>query len=229
MVHTRMYHIQTCTYKDVHVNTCMPYLVYTRTCMYIHVCMSCMYSFQNITIFWQHPTCKEVLEHCNVHHPSIVIQITIYSLTCIQVWAVYTFEIHLCTLFNTTLYFQSGPISLALPQNLSPTQAPLLQSCLLLPSSLTRIHSLSTQALLATSKLPHPRVYLVHCSVVATPAILCSCVTAAHWEARILVLDVLVKNDWVWVISQEQGDQRNSAHNVNCWSHVKAWRWGWLI
>jgi hypothetical protein len=39
---------------------------------------------------------------------------------------------------------------------------------------------------LATSKLPQQRVYLIH--IAATPAVLCSSVTAAHWEARILVL-----------------------------------------
>ena len=48
------------------------------------------------------------------------------------------------------------------------------------------------QAWLATPKLPQPLVYLIH--IAATPAICCCSVTDAHWEARPLMLAVLVRN-----------------------------------
>ncbi len=48
------------------------------------------------------------------------------------------------------------------------------------------------QARLATSKLPQPLVNLIH--IAATASISSSSVTAAHWEARTLVLAVLVRN-----------------------------------
>ena len=72
----------------------------------------------------------------------------------------------------------------------------------------------TTQALLATSKLPQPLVYLIH--IAATPAIRCCSVTGAHWEARPLVLTVLVRNGRGWVASQEQGhpSQWNSVHQA---------------
>jgi hypothetical protein len=81
--------------------------------------------------------------------------------------------------FTTTIYFPSGPISLATPASLSSAQAPLLQSSLLPVISL--LNWQTTQARLATSKLLQPRVYLVH--IAATPAIRCCSVTGAHWEA----------------------------------------------
>ncbi len=66
----------------------------------------------------------------------------------------------------------------------------LLLSSLLPGTSL--FNQQATQAWLASPKLPQPRVHLIH--IAATPAVPCCCVTAAHWEARPLVLAVLVRN-----------------------------------
>ncbi len=124
--------------------------------------------------------------------------------------------------FTTTLHFPSGPISLATPASLSSAQAPFLQSCLLPVFRL--LNWQTTKVWLATSKLPQPRVYLIH--IASTPATRCCSVTAAHWEARPLVLAVLVRNGRGWVTSQEQGDQWNPAHHAGGWSHIQAWSWG---
>jgi hypothetical protein len=51
-------------------------------------------------------------------------------------------------------------------------------------------------------------IHLIH--IAATPAICCCSVTAAHQEARPLVLAVLVRNGRGRVTSQEQRDQWNS-------------------
>ncbi len=64
-----------------HACTYMHVLEYTWACKYIHV--------QYTTIFWQHPTSKQLLEQCCIHHPSTVShillakpsKITIHSLT----------------------------------------------------------------------------------------------------------------------------------------------------
>ncbi len=92
--------------------------------------------------------------------------------------------------FTSTLHFPSGQISLATQASLSSAQAPFLQSCLL--PVIRLLNGQTTQAWLATSKLPQPLVYLIH--IASTPAIRCCSVTAAHWEARPLVLAVLVRN-----------------------------------
>ncbi len=75
----------------------------------------------------------------------------------------------------------------------------------------------TTQAWLASSKLPQSRTYLIQ--MAATPAISFCSVTAAHWEARPLVLAILVRNGRSRVTSQEQGDQWNSksAHHAGSW------------
>ncbi len=90
------------------------------------------------------------------------------------------------------LHFPSGPISLATPASLSSAQEPLLLSSLLPVTSLFNWQT--TQLWLATPKLPQPRVYLIH--IAATLAIHSFSVTAAHREARPLVLAVLVRNVW---------------------------------
>ncbi len=93
-------------YVQGHACTYMHVLVHTWTCMYLHACPciyldiyvhTCMYSFQYTPIFWQHPTSKQLLEQCCVHHPSTVShillgkpsKITIYGLT----WYI---EVHTC-------------------------------------------------------------------------------------------------------------------------------------
>jgi hypothetical protein len=43
------------------------------------------------------------------------------------------------------------------------------------------------------------------------------------------VLAVLVRNRRGRVTSQEQGNQRNSAHHIRSWSHIQAWSWEGLI
>ena len=101
----------------------------------------------------------------------------------------YTAHTRLCS-FTTTLHFPSGPISLATPASLSTELEPLRLSSLLPGTCL--FNPQTTQAWLASPKLPQPLVHLIH--IAATLAICCCSVTAAHWEARPLVLAVLVKN-----------------------------------
>ena len=68
----------------------------------------------------------------------------------------------------------------ARPASLSSTQEPLLLSSLLPGTSL--FNRQTTQALLATPKLPQPLFHLIR--IAAKPAIHCCSVTAVHWEAR---------------------------------------------
>ena len=141
--------------------------------------------------------------------------------TCIDVnICLNTVQTRVCN-FITTLHFPSGPISLATPASLSSAQEPLLLSSRLPCTSL--FNRQTTQAWLATPKLPQPRVHLIH--IAATPAIPCCSVTAAHREARPLMLAVLVRNGWCRVTSQEQGDQWYSTHHIGCWSHIQAGCW----
>jgi hypothetical protein len=92
MVHTRLYMVQTCMYKDMHVHTCMSMYIPWHACAYMHFHIhACMYSFQYSIIFWQHPSCNLLLEPCCIHQPSTVshilnsntstLAITIYSPT----------------------------------------------------------------------------------------------------------------------------------------------------
>jgi hypothetical protein len=111
-----------------------------------------------------------------------------------------TVQTRLCR-FTTTLYFPSSPISLATPASLCSAQEPLLLSSLLLGTSL--FNRQTTQALLAMPKLPQPWVHLI--LIAAMPAISCCSVTASHWEARPLVLAVLVRNGRGQVTNQGQG------------------------
>ena len=80
---------------------------------------------------------------------------------------------------------------------------PFRRRCLLVPlndHSALPGHGLfdrqTTQARLSTTKLPQPRVYLIH--IAATPAICCCSVTGAPKEARPLVLAVLVTRCEEW-------------------------------
>ena len=110
------------------------------------------------------------------------------------------------TLFTTTLHFPSGQISLATPASLSSAHGPLLEGNILPASSLSLLDRQTTQALLGTSKLLQPRVYIMH--IAATQAIHCCSVTAARWEARTLEpLDdvkqkVMAIIDWDDVLEQ---------------------------
>jgi hypothetical protein len=127
--------------------------------------------------------------------------------------------------FPTTLYFPSGQISLATLASLSSAQKQLLLSSLLPGTSLFNWQT--TQAWLVTPKLPQQLVHLIH--IAAMPAICCCSVTAAHQEARPLVLAVQVRNDRGRVTSQEQGNQWNSTHYIGSWSHIQAGCWKGLI
>jgi hypothetical protein len=91
----------------------------------------------------------------------------------------------LCS-FTPTLHFPSGQISciisLATQASLSSEQEQLLLSSLLPGTSL--FNEQTTQAQLAMPKLPQPLVHLIHIAA----ANHCCSVTAAHLEARPLVL-----------------------------------------
>ncbi len=152
-----------------HAYTCLQFIN-----MYIHVMYMYIYLYM---------VCK------------IMVYIHVHAFLCLYVRCTYiyidvdtcldTVQALLCS-FTTTLHFLSGQISLV-PQaraSLSSAQELLLLSSLLHGTSLFNWQT--TQALLATPKLPQPRVHLIHFA--ATPAIRCCSVTAAHLEARPLVL-----------------------------------------
>ena len=106
--------------------------------------------------------------------------------------------------------------------------------CLLVPCidySALPGHSLfdrqTTQARLSTTKLPQPRVNLVH--IAASPAIHFSRVCTAEREAWNPALAELVRNGRSRVSSQKTRDQGDSANHVLCRSHVQTGCRGWFI
>ncbi len=101
--------------------------------------------------------------------------------------------------FTSTLHFKSGSIRLAPQKSLSSALVPFnASSCLLLFSLL---NSQTTHVWLATSELPQQLVNLI--DIAPTPADHRCCVSAAHWETRILSLAVQVKDHRSRVSSQK--------------------------
>ncbi len=106
-----------------------------------------------------------------------------------------TAQTRLC-MFITTLHFPSSPISLATQAvSLSYAQEPLLLSCLLPGTSLFNPQtSETTQARLATPKLPQPLFHLIH--IAAKPAIHCCSVTAVQKTLGSQTSDLLCLLYW---------------------------------
>ena len=125
----------------------------------------------------------------------------------------------------TTLHFKSGEICLAMLTSLSWTLVPVNAGRLLPVFSVFNWQT--TQARLATSKLPQPRVNLI--DIAATPAVHCCCISAAHRETSILALAVQMRDCWGWVSSQKQGHKGDSANHVLCWSHIQTRCRGWFV
>ena len=108
----------------------------------------------------------------------------------------------------TTLHFKSGAICLAMPTSLSWTLVPVNAGRLLPVFSVFNWQT--TQARLATSKLPQPRVNLI--DIAATPAIHRCGISAAHRETWIPALVEHVRDRWSRVSSQKQ---RHKGHRKN--------------
>jgi hypothetical protein len=103
-----------------------------------------------------------------------------------------TVQTRLC-MFTTTLHFPSSPISLATrAASLSSAQEQLLLRCLLPGTSL--FNRQTTQALLATPKLPQPLFHLIR--IAAKPAIHCCSVTAVQKTLRSQTSDLLCLLHW---------------------------------
>ncbi len=117
---------------------------------------------------------------------------------------------------TSTFHFPSGPTSLATPASLNSAQEPLLLSSMSPPLRDHPSAACLVQTATATG-LPH-----THCCHAGHPLLQCH---SCPQGSQILVLAVRVRNGMVWVTSQEQGDQWNSAHHAGSWSHIQALGW----
>ena len=97
MVKTCLNHVQTCLYlyrnvEPVHmmfVPVCNMYIkicncTYVLVYMYMYIHGTDMYIFQYSTLFWQHPACKLLLDHCWMHHSSRVRCLLHLTVCCIM-------------------------------------------------------------------------------------------------------------------------------------------------
>jgi hypothetical protein len=127
----------------------------------------------------------------------------------IYVWTLYR---HVCAAAQPHFISHEARSALRRQRVSAPRRSLSFRAASLHVSFLAPVFSTDRPPRQATPKLPQPPVHLIH--IAATTAIRCCSVTAAHREARPLVLAVLVRNGRNQVTSQEQGDQWNSALHV---------------
>jgi hypothetical protein len=133
-----------------------------------------------------------------------------------------TFKVHTGTywyrLVHTGIYFKKTANFTWSCAILPP--APMIQRRtpgLVLPPSFlpdcSRLHSQTTQAWLATAKVPQPRVDLIH--IAATPAIWSCSVCTSHGDERAPVLAKPVWDCGGWVASHTHPSPSAPENNVN--------------
>ena len=122
---------------------------------------------------------------CSVHHILPQSKVKYYCIYLVLgTLGIYQYiPVQTCTYihtwFTTTLHFESGSIRLATPTSLQSTLVSFIAGSVLPVSSL--LDCQTTQAWLASPKLPQPRVDLI--DIAAVPSIQRSCIGAPHWEA----------------------------------------------
>ncbi len=152
--------------------------------------------------------------------PSLRINVARIGHTSILDILVYSSIYIVHTQCTVTLHLQSGLIRLAPPTSLHCTLVPFIPVSL--PPFFSLLNWQTTQAWLATPKLPQPQVNLI--DIAATPAVHRCWVSTAHWETRILSLAVQVRDHWRCVSSQKQRHKGDSAHHVLCSSAGATYR-----
>ncbi len=162
----------------------------------------------------------------------IAVHTSTFAWMLIYVWTQYS---HVCTASQPHFKFifhearSLAALRRRLVSALSPRRSPWAAPWSLLLSSLHQSFQVQltdhwhpgvaclTQTVTVTGLPPSH----THCCQAGHPLLQCHRLTAAHLEARPLVLAVLVRNGRGQVTSQEQGDQWNSVHHIGCWNHIQ--------